>query len=52
MLNILAQTFRIATRTDDPRGYRDRDAPPRFRPLAEEDKWFWQGRRWGPPAGR
>jgi hypothetical protein len=52
MLNILAESFRVATRTDlwhapapdelERRRVADRAA----------DRWFWNGRRWGPPAGR
>lgn len=46
MLNIFAETFRIATRTERP-WLRDAFiSEPRNRQHKPEDRFFWQGRSW------
>lgn len=48
MLNILAETFRIATFTDRPWLRDSLQREPRSAAQAAR-RWFWQGRRWQAP---
>ena len=54
MLNIFAETFRIATFTDRPwlRDSLQREPRSLARRDDAERRWFWQGRRWQAPDHR
>jgi hypothetical protein len=51
MLNIFAETFRIATFTDRPWLRDSLQREPRDAARATRNRWFWQGRRWQAPEG-